>query len=174
MNTTTETRQVQVPHSYFQKAKSEYSDWRWAVIREFIQNSYVAQATNIDFLLTANEAGRIELQVSDDGTGMDNATFTQHAVFAYGHTGLEHGIGTNASATFHHAQRANSSGGMNNSFWIDHGTRVNSTVHTCVPSALPKLSQPCKVQIRLIGDDTGPAGNCGGLHCRGHDDACRL
>ena len=74
MNTTTETRQVQVPHSYFQKAKSEYSDWRWAVIREFVQNSYDAQATNIDFLLTANEAGRIELQVSDDGTGMDRDT----------------------------------------------------------------------------------------------------
>ena len=43
------TRQVQVPHSYFQKAKSEYSDWRWAMIREFIQNAYDAQATTIDF-----------------------------------------------------------------------------------------------------------------------------
>jgi hypothetical protein len=74
MNTITDVRQVQVPHTYFQKAKSEYSDWRWAMIREFIQNAYDAQAAYIDFLLTANEAGRIELQVSDDGTGMDRDT----------------------------------------------------------------------------------------------------
>lgn len=66
-----ETRQVQVPHSYFQKAKSEYSDWRWAMIREFIQNAYDAQATTIDFRLTINSTGRIELHVDDDGIGMD-------------------------------------------------------------------------------------------------------
>jgi hypothetical protein len=69
-----ETRQVQVPHSYFQKAKSEYSDWRWAMIREFIQNAYDAQATTIDFRLTINAAGRIELHVDDDGIGMDRDT----------------------------------------------------------------------------------------------------
>lgn len=68
------TRQVQVPHSYFQKAKSEYSDWRWAMIREFIQNAYDAQATTIDFRLTINATGRIELHVDDDGIGMDQDT----------------------------------------------------------------------------------------------------
>jgi hypothetical protein len=71
---TTEARQVQVPHSYFQKAKSEYADWRWAMIREFIQNAYDAQATTIDFRLTHNAAGRIELHVDDDGIGMDRDT----------------------------------------------------------------------------------------------------
>jgi hypothetical protein len=71
---TTEARQVQVPHSYFQKAKSEYADWRWAMIREFIQNAYDAQATTIDFRLTVNAAGRIELHVDDDGIGMDQDT----------------------------------------------------------------------------------------------------
>ena len=77
MNTDTNmttARQVQVPHSYFQKAKTEYSDWRWAMIREFIQNAYDAQATTIDFRLTANDAGRIELHVDDDGVGMDQDT----------------------------------------------------------------------------------------------------
>lgn len=48
----TQARQVQMPHSYFQTAKSEYSDWRWTMIREFIQNAYDAQATTIDFRLT--------------------------------------------------------------------------------------------------------------------------
>jgi len=71
---TTEARQVQVPHSYFQKAKSEYADWRWAMIREFIQNAYDAQATAIDFRLTVNVTGRIELHVDDDGIGMDQDT----------------------------------------------------------------------------------------------------
>lgn len=68
------TRQVQVPHTYFQKAKSEYSDWRWAMIREFIQNAYDAHATTIDFRLTINTAGRIELHVNDDGIGIDRDT----------------------------------------------------------------------------------------------------
>lgn len=67
-------RQVQVPHAYFQKAKSEYSDWRWAMIREFIQNAYDARAANIDFILAASTGGRVEIQVSDDGVGMDQDT----------------------------------------------------------------------------------------------------
>ena len=69
-----ELRQVQVPHAYFQKAKSEYSDWRWAMIREFIQNAYDAQAANIDFILAASAGGRVEIQVADDGVGMDQDT----------------------------------------------------------------------------------------------------
>ncbi len=68
------SRQVQVPHSYFRKAKSEYADWRWAMIREFIQNSYDAQATTIDFRLTVNDSDAIELSVDDDGIGMDRDT----------------------------------------------------------------------------------------------------
>ena len=68
------SRQVQVPHSYFRKAKSEYADWRWAMIREFIQNSYDAQATTIDFRLTVNDRDAIELSVDDDGIGMDRDT----------------------------------------------------------------------------------------------------
>ena len=68
------SRQVQVPHSYFRKAKSEYADWRWAMIREFIQNSYDALATTIDFQLAVNDRDAIELSVDDDGVGMDRDT----------------------------------------------------------------------------------------------------
>lgn len=93
MNTKTETRQVQVPHSYFQKARSEYSDWRWAVIREFIQNSYDAQATTIDFRLMANAAGRIELHVDDDGIGMDEDTLLNVLLCMGGSRKLEGSIG---------------------------------------------------------------------------------
>ncbi len=93
MNIKTETRQVQVPHSYFQKARSEYSDWRWAVIREFIQNSYDAQATTIDFRLMANAAGRIELHVDDDGIGMDEDTLLNVLLCMGGSRKLEGSIG---------------------------------------------------------------------------------
>lgn len=58
------SRQVQVPHSYFRKAKSEYAEWRWAMIREFIQNSYDAKATTIDFRLEVNDHDAIELSRS--------------------------------------------------------------------------------------------------------------
>lgn len=68
------SRQVQVPPSFFWKAKSEYADWRWAMIREFIQNSYDAQATTIDFWLTVKDRDAIELSVDDDGIGMDRDT----------------------------------------------------------------------------------------------------
>lgn len=88
-----EARQVQVPHSYFQKAKSEYSDWRWAVIREFIQNSYDAQAATIDFRLFVNVAGRIELHVDDDGTGMDHDTLENVLLCMGGTRKLEGSIG---------------------------------------------------------------------------------
>ena len=67
-------RQVQMPHRYFQKAKSEYSDWRYAMIREFIQNSYDALATNIDFSLSVHSNDQLELTVADDGVGMDQDT----------------------------------------------------------------------------------------------------
>lgn len=69
-----QARQVQVPHAYFQKAKSEYADWRWAVIREFVQNAYDAQAENIDFTLAASTNGRVKIHVVDDGVGMDQDT----------------------------------------------------------------------------------------------------
>src|SRR5471030_979626 len=88
-----ETRQVEVPHSYFQKAKNEYSDWRWAMIREFIQNSYDARSANIDFRLIANAAGRVELHVDDDGIGMDQDTLENVLLCMGGTRKLEGSIG---------------------------------------------------------------------------------
>ncbi len=88
-----EARQVQVPHSYFQKAKAEYADWRWAMIREFIQNSYDARAANIDFRLVGNEAGRLDLYVDDDGVGMDEDTLLKVLLCMGGTRKLDGAIG---------------------------------------------------------------------------------
>lgn len=66
-------KQVQMPHSFFQKSRQEYRDWRWAMIREFIQNSYDAQAKNISFAMRG-EPGGLTLICEDDGIGMDRDT----------------------------------------------------------------------------------------------------
>ncbi len=65
--------QVTVPHSFFIKAKADYRDWRWAVIRELIQNSYDAHADNI-YLGLANANGKLVLTCQDDGRGMTQDT----------------------------------------------------------------------------------------------------
>ncbi len=102
------SRQVQVPHSYFRKAKSEYADWRWAMIREFIQNSYDAQATTINFRLTVNDRDAIELSVDDDGTGMDRDTL-ENALLCMGgskkHEGAIGGFGYAKAILFFAHQR---------------------------------------------------------------------
>ena len=89
----TDKRQVQIPHRYFQKAKSEYSDWRYAMIREFIQNSYDALAESIDFSLSVNDDGQLELTVADDGIGMDQDTLENVLLCMGGTKKLDGSIG---------------------------------------------------------------------------------
>ena len=86
-------RQVQMPHRYFQKAKSEYSDWRYAMIREFIQNSYDALAESIDFSLSVNSNDQLELTVADDGVGMDQDTLENVLLCMGGTKKLDGSIG---------------------------------------------------------------------------------
>ena len=86
-------RQVQMPHRYFQKAKSEYSDWRYAMIREFIQNSYDALATRIDFSLSVNSNDGLELTVTDNGVGMDQDTLENVLLCMGGTRKLDGSIG---------------------------------------------------------------------------------
>jgi hypothetical protein len=41
--------QVKIGPSFFKKAKNDYADWRWALVREFYQNSADAGSNRIDF-----------------------------------------------------------------------------------------------------------------------------
>src|SRR5450759_2054470 len=69
----TEQGQVKLPREFFQKAKDDYRDWRWSFIRELVQNSYDAQASNIR--LTVQEAaGTVVIGCDDDGVGMSKDT----------------------------------------------------------------------------------------------------
>lgn len=84
---------VQVPHGYFKKAKSEYREWRWAVVREFIQNSYDAQSTHIDFNLTLDQEKNVVLSVTDNGCGMSEDTLVNVLLCMGGSQKLEGSIG---------------------------------------------------------------------------------
>lgn len=70
---TSTTKQVQVPHDFFRKSKTEYRDWRSAFVRELVQNCYDALATTIKFM-TRMDGDYCILSCIDDGTGMDRDT----------------------------------------------------------------------------------------------------
>jgi hypothetical protein len=71
-------KQVALPILHFRKtAKSEYSNWRNAIVREFYQNSFDAGATAIHFDFQSqhiNNEPCISLTVTDDGKGMNLET----------------------------------------------------------------------------------------------------
>lgn len=72
------THAVKIDPSFFSRAKLEYADWRWAFVREVIQNSVDAGATQIVFLLSESALSsaqhELKLVVKDNGTGMDRET----------------------------------------------------------------------------------------------------
>lgn len=63
-------KQVKFPKEFFAKAKLEYSDWRWAFFREFIQNSIDAGADNIHIDIDRAPSGEARVRVRDNGCGM--------------------------------------------------------------------------------------------------------
>jgi hypothetical protein len=66
------TSNVSVPRSYFVKtAQRDYSSPLRALIREFLQNSRDAGATDIHFNFIPDENNNIVLTVEDNGCGMD-------------------------------------------------------------------------------------------------------
>lgn len=65
-------KNVQVPHEYFRKALSEYSDWQYAWFREVIQNSVDAGSTQIDFII--DNSDKLIIEAIDNGSGMDKDT----------------------------------------------------------------------------------------------------
>lgn len=65
--------QIKLPNSFFEKAKQEYSDWRWAFFRELIQNSYDAGATRIDFEIDDIQ-NEVNITCIDNGCGMNRNT----------------------------------------------------------------------------------------------------
>ena len=68
------SEQIKIPSDFFAKALKEYQDWRFAWMRETIQNSADAGATQIDFQIESINEEQIKLSVTDNGCGMDITT----------------------------------------------------------------------------------------------------
>ncbi|MFK4132309.1 ATP-binding protein [Pseudomonas luteola] len=66
---------VPVPPDYYTKAMNDYADWRYAFIREVIQNSSDAKATKIDFTIESLSEG-CRIVVCDNGIGMTEEILT--------------------------------------------------------------------------------------------------
>jgi hypothetical protein len=63
---------VGVSPKYFQKAKQDYRDWRFAFFRELMQNLEDAGATLAEFLIEETENG-CRITIKDNGHGMTQA-----------------------------------------------------------------------------------------------------
>lgn len=65
-------KQVKIGPSFFAKAKNDYSDWKWAIAREFLQNSLDAKGTDrIDISIYHNEdTQEVQLVVANNGEVM--------------------------------------------------------------------------------------------------------
>jgi hypothetical protein len=63
------TQHITIGSEFFQKAKKDYSDWHWAVIREFFQNGIDCGSSNI-WVTCDKTDGKITLAVRNDGEVM--------------------------------------------------------------------------------------------------------
>jgi hypothetical protein len=94
INEITRAGKVALPNEYFAKSKLEYSDWRWALFRELIQNSYDAKASRIDFEIGLIEnRGTIYIECSDNGAGMTEDVLVNKLLSMGGSYKPEGGIG---------------------------------------------------------------------------------
>ena len=66
---------VSIPADYFAKsAKREYSDWRYALLREFVQNAIDGGANKINVEILHDGSKTITMRVNNNGSPMDRDT----------------------------------------------------------------------------------------------------
>lgn len=80
--------QVKIGPSYFKKEKTEYSNWRWAYIREAMQNCIDAKGSSRIDITTKEKDGRCIITFSNNGEPMDLDTLTGK-LLSLGETGKE-------------------------------------------------------------------------------------
>jgi len=66
--------QVKIGREFFAKIKLDYANWEWALIREFLQNSFDAPKCNRVEVTIREEGGDVRLIVYNNGAPMDEAT----------------------------------------------------------------------------------------------------
>jgi hypothetical protein len=66
--------QVKIGPEFFAKIKLDYADWRWALVREFLQNCFDAPQCKTVAVTVARQGSDTVLTVSNDGSPMSEAT----------------------------------------------------------------------------------------------------
>lgn len=61
---------IKIGPEFFAKAKNEYSNWQFAICREFAQNSIDSKCNTIDVTINTNEDGNTVMIVANDGAIM--------------------------------------------------------------------------------------------------------
>src|SRR5437868_6960106 len=80
--------QVAIGREFFEKIKYDYSNWRWALIREFLQNSMDAPNSRNISVTIKPEGLNTLLIVENDGEPMDEHTLT-HKLLTLGGSGKD-------------------------------------------------------------------------------------
>ncbi len=69
-----EQGQVKIGPEFFEKVKKDYADWRWAIVREFLQNCIDAPGCSEVSVSVALADGATVLMVANDGEPMSRET----------------------------------------------------------------------------------------------------
>jgi hypothetical protein len=67
-------KQVKIAPEFFAKIKLDYANWRWALVREFLQNCFDAPGCKQVDVSIVEDAKSTVLTVSNDGAAMDEDT----------------------------------------------------------------------------------------------------
>ena len=67
-------QQVRISPEFFRKIKLDYADWRWALVREFLQNCFDAPGCRSVELSVVTDGATTALTVVNDGRSMDRDT----------------------------------------------------------------------------------------------------
>ncbi len=78
--------QVQIGPEFFKKSKNDYSDWRFAFVREMLQNAIDSNAKNIHINISNNND--LKIVCKDDGIGMDKSVIVDK-LFSLGASGKD-------------------------------------------------------------------------------------
>lgn len=79
--------QIKIGPEFFAKAKNDYNDWQWAIIREFVQNSVDCDSKTIEISVELIDGGT-HLVVKNDGDPMTREILTSK-LLALGSSGKE-------------------------------------------------------------------------------------
>jgi len=65
--------QVKIGPEFFAKSRADYANWKWAIVREFMQNSVDCGSKRIDVAVSEQD-GKTTLTFTNDGEPMDRET----------------------------------------------------------------------------------------------------